>query len=173
MRDYHNASLEELLVWYAKSDAEAFRNFYQRAAPILFQLLLAKCGQVALAEDALQEAFLRIHKYTRSFDPNQSALAWSTKIAQNCLVDLYHKPNLSSTNLTSEPASRASDPSIVASARDELQHLLKSLTPAERQLFTARFLEGKSFLELADRQSTTAANIRQKVSRMVRRLREV
>lgn len=84
--------VSELLRATACSDRAAFTRLYQIAAPKLFGIALRICQDRAVAEDALQEAFVEIWRKAQRFDPVRgSALGWVSVIARNRAIDLVRR----------------------------------------------------------------------------------
>ena len=61
--------LAELILATGRGDARAFRRLYDGASPILLGLLMRKLGRRDLAEDALQECFIKIWQKAATYDP--------------------------------------------------------------------------------------------------------
>lgn len=57
----------------------------------LFSFFLRLTGSPALSEDLVQEVFLRILKYRRSFRPNSQFTTWMYQIARNARIDHTRK----------------------------------------------------------------------------------
>jgi len=81
--------LDDLLRRCARQDAAALQALYARAAPRLLAILVRMLGTRALAEDALQDAFIRIWQQAGQFDRSKGrAMAWMVAIARNRAIDL-------------------------------------------------------------------------------------
>ena len=75
---------EELLIQHVRGGTFAFAELHARYVPILLPFLLSRTGgRVELAEEALQETWLRVHRFSGRFDPAQSFRAWLFVIACN------------------------------------------------------------------------------------------
>jgi RNA polymerase sigma-70 factor, ECF subfamily len=126
--------LDDLLERCARQDAGALRTLYARAAPQLLAILVHMLGSRAAAEDALQDAFIRIWQQARQFERNRGrAMAWMVAIARNRAIDLQ----------------RAGRPSIVLDAA-ELAGIEQLWVegPAERAEFGAAHAALRRCLEL-------------------------
>lgn len=79
-----NDPLHDLLSAVAQSDSRAFSDLYELTSPRLYALCLRTTGRADLAEEALQEGYIRIWKSAQQFDPARgSALAWITTVVRN------------------------------------------------------------------------------------------
>jgi len=84
--------LEELLARIASGDRRAFRQLYQETSRRMLAAARRILGDPALAEDAVQEAFLRIWRSAEKFDPARGvALAWMGRIVRNAALDRIPK----------------------------------------------------------------------------------
>ena len=81
--------LDELLGRCARRDAAALQVLYARTAPQLLAILVRMLGTRAAAEDALQDAFVRIWQQAGQFERIKGrAMAWMVAIARNRAIDL-------------------------------------------------------------------------------------
>jgi RNA polymerase sigma-70 factor (ECF subfamily) len=165
-------SNEELLARYRNADFEGFDLFYKRHHALLLQFLCSRLGNRADAEEVFQETFIRIHNSILTYDPRQSALAWVFTIARNTAVDHARKRGRQSipNGETEEVAVAARDEAALA-ARQELARLAARLTDEERELLESRFISDDSFEEIAERQGISSANARQKLSRLLKKVK--
>jgi RNA polymerase sigma-70 factor (ECF subfamily) len=81
--------LDELLGRCARRDAAALQALYARTAPQLLAILVRMLGTRAAAEDALQDAFVRIWQQAGQFERIKGRpMAWMVAIARNRAIDL-------------------------------------------------------------------------------------
>lgn len=79
---------ELLLRQIAQGDRRAFRDLYDLAAGRMLAAARRILGDQALAEDAVQDAFLRVWRSAARFDPARgAALAWIGRIVRNAAFD--------------------------------------------------------------------------------------
>lgn len=163
---------EQLLKQYQQGQLSAFEAFYYRNQSLIFNFLRMRLGNENDANDAFQETFFRIHKYIFHYDPTQKALAWVFSIAKNVAIDIQTK--LSKTKeITDVEIDSISVVTHSQQARDELEEILKSLTEEERILLKTRFIDDDSYENMAKNFGISEANARQKVSRLVRKLKSL
>ncbi|MBL6432462.1 MAG: sigma-70 family RNA polymerase sigma factor [Alphaproteobacteria bacterium] len=66
----------------------AFRDLYGRTSAKLFGAVLGICKDRSLAEDVMQDAYLRVWRYADGFDPTRAApVTWLVTIARNAAID--------------------------------------------------------------------------------------
>ena len=82
------ASDEELLAKHIAGEPGHFQILVERYSGELFQFLARFTGSRAMAEDAIQEAFLQVHLAGSSFDPDRRFKPWLFTIAANKARDM-------------------------------------------------------------------------------------
>lgn len=83
------AALEAIVA----GDMDALEWLYRELRVPVFAVALAITADRGLAEDVLQETFLRVYTYARSYQPGSRPRAWVAAIARNllhALVGLTH-----------------------------------------------------------------------------------
>lgn len=89
-----NISEEELLSRLLSKDKEAFRILYDNYSSALFGIVLKIVGTTEVAEDVLQEAFIKIWKNFSSYDKSKGRLfTWLLNIARNTAIDKLRSKN--------------------------------------------------------------------------------
>ncbi|MEO7731771.1 MAG: RNA polymerase sigma factor, partial [Kofleriaceae bacterium] len=125
---------------YCDGDAGAFRELYALVAPRLLGYLLKMARERALADDLLQQTFMKVHRaraaYVRGADP----LPWIYSIAHRTFIDETRKHKRAvvrvgdgvdlpevAAGLTGESDDRRDevrgDPALLAAALDALAEL--------------------------------------------------
>jgi RNA polymerase sigma-70 factor (ECF subfamily) len=163
-------SNEQLLALYQSADPKAFEEFFRRHRKLVFNYLLVRLRNHAEAEEVLQDTFLRVHKYVLRYDPTKNALAWLMTVARNAMLNKVAKRQATEP-LNEEHVGGREDPAAVMDARQTVERLLLELGPEERDLLTARFLNDESYENIAATFGLTESNARQKISRLIRKVR--
>lgn len=163
-------SFEELLGRYQRADSEAFDQFFKRSHRLLFQFLLRRLGNRSDAEEALQETYLKIHKAILNYDVARSALAWVFTIARHVAIDrLRRRREIALGTDIEQFMPQAVHAAGAASVIDEL---LAPLSLSDQDLVRRRFLAEESYDDIAAARGLTAVNVRQRISRLLRRMRK-
>ena len=173
----------DLMRKYCDGDASAFRELYALVAPRLLGYLVKMARDRAVAEDLLQQTFLKLHRaraaYVRGADP----LPWLYAIAHRTFIDEARKqkrtivrpagddalPDVAAA-ITGEPAAATkepADPELTAAALDALA----ALPEQQRVAVVLVKLEGKSFAEAADIAGTTVGAMKVRAHRGYEALR--
>jgi RNA polymerase sigma-70 factor (ECF subfamily) len=164
-------SLESLLRRVGAGDMQAFSSLYGLSAGRLLAIALRILRDQQAAEDAVQEAFLRIWRNAGRYDPARGApLAWMGVIARNAALDLIDRrppPEPVSAADTAELAVAAVEP---PDAR--LGQCLKRLPADQARAIVTMYNEGLSHSELADRLAVPLGTAKSWVRRGTQSLKE-
>lgn len=173
-KDYKNSSLGALLDLYRQSDADAFTEFFGRTSKLVFNFLTLKLRNKVEAEDVMQETYFRIHRYVSSYDSERNALAWTISIARNALIDHVRMKKGARAHVDVSELQVAGDdpgPERLAEFRQLIANLCRDLSSEEQELLAERILAGATYEEIAGSKGMTVENARQKVSRLLKRLK--
>lgn len=78
----------ELLQRSAQKDRAAFKSLYEQTSPKLFALALHIMQRESLAEEVLQEAYLKIWNHADSYDLTKgSVIGWMSVVTRNTAFD--------------------------------------------------------------------------------------
>lgn len=84
--------LEHLLMGIAAGDRQAFGRLYDLTANRLFAVVRCVLKRPEMAEEALQEAFVRVWQKARLYDAGRAQpMAWLSAIARNQAIDLRRR----------------------------------------------------------------------------------
>ena len=141
-----------LLEWTAAGDAAAFtvlvRRHQRRIVGFACRLL---DGDLALAEDAAQETFLRLWRVAPTYRSHGTLTAYLFRIVRNLCADLRRaaRPTVPLDTLShySVNDDALQDQRTTAAA---VQKALTELPDAQREVFILSHYEGLSYQEIAD-----------------------
>jgi len=141
-------------------DESAFKRLYQRTARPLQAYLLGVCRDRALADDILQEAYLRFLTARLPEMDERGMKNYLFRIASNRLVDHFRRqrherPGQETVDLAPAPAP-AADPLV----RIDMERLLAGLSFQERQLLWLCHVEGFTHEEVAGVAGVGARSVR-------------
>lgn len=140
------ADLDLLLARIGQGDRRAFRHLYDQVAARMLASARRILGDRELAEDAVQEAFVRIWRSAANFDPARGvALAWVGRIVRNAALDRIPKDREMSRIEEVEIAVMPVEPS---SAR--VGQCLKKLPGQQGRAMVLMYVHGMTHSELAD-----------------------
>jgi RNA polymerase sigma-70 factor (ECF subfamily) len=154
---------------------EAFREFHRLYFDRLYQFLLVVArGNEDEARDALQETLLRVIRYARKFENEETFWDWLKVVSRSAARDAGRKQHrylnlLQKFALHSETHVPAyTDHSL----SDLLEESLEELTASDRQLIEAKYLQGSSVRELAAESGLTEKAVESLLLRLRQRIRE-
>jgi RNA polymerase sigma-70 factor (ECF subfamily) len=147
---------------------------FERRRPRLRAVAYRMLGSAAEAEDAVQEAWLRLDR--AGTDGIGNVDAWlTTVVGRVCLDMLRSRTSRREASLAEAPATPAAGPEEEAELADSvgvaLLVVLETLSPAERLAFVLHDLFGVSFDEIAPIVGRSPDAARQLASRARRRVR--
>ena len=160
---------KDLLRKYQEGSLKAFEDFYDRNYKLVMHYLLFKVSSSEVAEDLLQDSFLKLHKSIMSFNPRQKALPWLFTIVRNTLIDYYRKKKDLPVENMDLYRSKELDQS--PQEKEELEELLKTLANDDRRIIENRFFKEKTYEEMAEEESSTLVAMRKRISRILAKLR--
>lgn len=128
-------------------DEADFQVFYQRTARPLRSYLLRCLSDASLADDLLQETFLRFLRSGFESDDSDYRRNYVFRIASNLVKDHYRrrKPE---AELVVDPAVEAHGQEAV-DMQSDVAHAMAELAPRDRQMLWLAYVEGSSHQEIA------------------------
>lgn len=175
-----DSDLTRLLVKVAEGDRAAFASLYDAASGRLYAVVLRILPRSELAEDALQEAFVRIWQRASSYDKAiASPMAWMATIARNQAIDLKRRSVERIAAASDEIDGVIPDPGIspeaLAEQRADWQRLLDCMShlPGDRRdMVLLAYRNGFSREELAQRFKKPVTTVKTLLRRSLIALRE-
>jgi len=150
--------LATLIAATARADQVAFAELYNLTKAKLFGIALALTRRRELAEDVLQDAYMRIWRHAGSYDPGRAApITWMATIVHNLAIDVLRSQRMQPTGGDDELAALPAegldvlDEMQMSGDRQRAFAALKSLDPTKRRLIVAAYVHGESRSELARR----------------------
>lgn len=154
-------------------DEEAFTAFYQRTARQVWAYLARVSGNATLADDLLQESYVRFLGAAAPWSHGEVACrSYLFRIATNLLRDHWRRPQttpIEDMPETALPVFHSRDTERIDS-QALLGPALSRLKPRERQLLWLAYAEGCSHQEIADITGLKSPSIRLLLFRARRKL---
>ena len=157
--------LQSLLIRMAGKDEAAFEKLYAATKRKLFSAVLAIVKRRHLAEEVIQEAYVRIWLNAAAYRPSLGTpMLWMITIARNLAIDLVRRPAREvlsdDTVLWSFPADNPTPLEAIEMSEDQadalmhqlkVQYALQALDPTRRHLIIAAYIRGESRKQLSER----------------------
>jgi len=180
------ADAKELMARYCDGDASAFRELYALVAPRLLGYLLKMARQRAVADDLLQQTFLKVHRartaYVRGADP----IPWIYAIAHRTFLDEARKQKRAvvrvaegdelpeqQADLRGDSDDRRDEPRADTELLGAALDALAELPTQQREAVVLTKLDGKSVAEAAEIAGTTVGAMKVRAHRGYEALRKL
>jgi len=171
---------EELMCRVQKGDMNAFELLYDRFHSRLFHYILRFIGERTLAEDILQETFLRLLKGREGYRKNFGFSTYLFTIARNLCFDNFKSWQKSHLQFGREDrVDRAGNSSSAAHKLLEeaemariLQNEIQTLPEDQREVLLLSKYSGLSYNEIAKITGSTPSAAKQKAYRAMVSLKE-
>jgi RNA polymerase sigma-70 factor, ECF subfamily len=155
-------------------DDEAFAAFYERSARPLWAYLARTSGDPALAEDIMQESYVRflclVNPPSYLADGEVACRRYLFRIASNLLRDHWRRPHAASIEDMPENLFAFADEQGSSDSQMILGPALASMRPRDRQLLWLAHAEGYSHREIAEITGLATASIRLMLFRARRKI---
>ncbi|MGB7035089.1 MAG: sigma-70 family RNA polymerase sigma factor [Xanthobacteraceae bacterium] len=171
------------LVWLlgavARGDETAFEQLYSETRAKLYGVLLRILGRPALADEVMQETYLKVWRMADRFDPTlASPITWMVAIARNRAIDIVRKRG--DVSIEEEPealeaASEAPAPLARREMTEELRQLLfclGKLDPEKQRIVLLAYYSGWSRDQLAQKLDIPVNTIKTWLRRSLLEIRE-
>ena len=178
-RDLAHLSDESLLSLVAASDDDALAELYDRFGRVAYSLALRILRDEALAQDAVQEAFLGVWRSADRFLAERAkASTWILTLVHRRAVDLVRREE----RRRGEPLESAPEPAAPETTEDEatlglqrrlVQEALSQLSPEQRQALELGYYGGLTQSELAEQLGQPLGTIKSRMFSGLSRLRDL
>ena len=166
-----------LLAAASRREPDAVDAWFRAEHPLVWRLCLGFLADAAEAEDAAQDAMLKLLDALPRLDLNRAYGPWRTTIVLNHCRDRHRRRTTRSNHEEAAPLpSDLPRPDEAASAnelRDLLTRALSHLSPREREAFVLRDLQGLATDEAAATLGIAPSSLRSLLTLARRRLRSV
>jgi RNA polymerase sigma-70 factor (ECF subfamily) len=176
-RELAHLTDEALISLVASSDDAALAELYDRFGRVAYGLALRILRDDALAQDAVQEAFLAVWRSADRFLAERAkGSTWILTLVHRRAVDLVRREE----RRRGEPLERAPEPVSTSTAEDEaalgferrvVQEALKRLPPEQREALELGYYGGLTQSELAERLGQPLGTIKSRMFAGLTRLR--
>lgn len=138
-------------------------KWYEQYKTGIYRFSLSILKDPQLAEDALQETFLRLLSGKGSPDPGKEQ-AWLYRVARNICYDILRKRKREVDEISNTPAP--------SKESWEFMELLAPLPPKDREVVALKIIGGLTHAEIASVMGSTTAGAKKRYERAIQKLRE-
>ena len=180
---YRQLEDEELMERLVCRDLWAFRTLYDRYGNLVYSAALRIVRDAQIAEDMVQEIFLRIWRKPDSYVSHRGRFAtWLTSVTRNRAVDEIRSRGRRFRYETASPeeherelpAPERNDPALTAELADQRRLILAALAqiPSEqRQIIELAYFGGLTQQEIADRLCQPLGTVKTRIRLGMQKLR--
>lgn len=170
----------ELLQKTAMGDQLAFKQLYEQSSPKLMSVCLRLMRTESLAEDVLQEGFIKIWDKADTYTPGKGkAMTWMSTVIRNKGLDKLRslKTKPAETDIEYEGLEFAStelEPEALEDMSQDIQGLmvcLNKLKPDQKECILLSYYYGHTHQELADKLGKPLGTIKAWIRRGLEDLR--
>jgi RNA polymerase sigma-70 factor, ECF subfamily len=170
----NSGELEALMQRYQQADSGAAAMLVNQLSPQLYRFYLAQVVDRALAEDLLQDFWLRIHTARHTYRLGEPILPWMYAIARRVRVDQYRRTRKSSQHeIQSDPLPEIPAHEAQPQTSWAITDLLKTLPAAQREVILLLKASGLSLEEVARATGMSVGAVKQKAHRGYEKLRKL
>lgn len=158
-------------------DEVAFSEFFSRKARPVYSLIQRHIGDHGISDDAVQEAFISVWRFARTYRPDRGAVdAWLFTIARNAAYNAAHKRRLVAV---ADPPDRADpsptpDETVVAEMESFRIHAAVERLPCrEREIIERAYFADLSQTEIAAELRIPLGTVKTRNRRALRHLAQI
>src|SRR5690349_2063244 len=168
---------EELMSAYVAGDARAFETLFARLAPRVHGFFLRSFRSEAIADDLLQQTFMKLHRARARYRPELKLAPWVFAIAARVRLDELRRRLRLPEDADEDAIARADeqaprDPPADLDVRDAVRAALDALPETQRTVIHLNRYEGMTFAEIARALGSTEGAIKLRAFRGYETLRQ-
>jgi RNA polymerase sigma-70 factor (ECF subfamily) len=170
----------EIVERLQRRDPQALAELYDRYGRLAYSLIVRVVRDGAIAEDLVQETFLRVWNRAQGFDAQRGALGpWLLAVARNRAIDYLRSASGRERNaLELEEVDHPSlytdmERDILASDKARvIRAALNKLAPNQREVIELAYFEGLTQTEMAQRMGQPLGTVKTWVRTALKNLRD-
>jgi RNA polymerase sigma factor (sigma-70 family) len=177
-RELAHLSDEALVALAARSEQAALEELYDRYGRAAYGLALRVLRDAALAEDAVQDAFLAVWRTAPRFVPERGAAsAWILTLVHRRAVDVVRREQRRRADpleqVMEQGGGGADEEAWLRLQRERVQAALQQLPDPQREALELAYYGGFTQSELAERLGQPIGTIKSRMFAGLARLREL
>lgn len=172
------AHLEEMIARTAMGSRTDFNKLYNATSAKLFGICLRILNNQSEAEEALQEAYVKIWRSADKYAAgNASPISWLAAIARNTAIDQYRRKKPESADIGEAEVMADDAPSpeanaVLSNEMDRLESCMSELKPEHAYAVKSVYLGGWTYDEAAQKLDIPLNTVKTWIRRSLISLRE-
>ncbi len=172
---------QELALRLQRREPDAMRDLYDRFGRLAYSVILSIVRDAAIAEDLVQETFLRVWNRAQAFEAGRGALGpWLLAIARNRAIDHIRSVSSRMERNSFEFDAREHPSMFVDMERDVfntdhariIRAAIAKLNPNQQKVIELAYYEGLSQTEMAERMGEPLGTVKTWVRSALKHLRD-
>ena len=171
----------QLIAAVARGDHAALLALYDRHGRMAYGLAYGTLGEAGAAEEAVQDAFLRLWRRAGTFDPTRGAgRSWLLTIVHHCAIDLHRRragmPPVVAGLGEIVARQAVPDASGEVAARldgERVRAAVATLPGEQRRAIELAFFDGLTHREIAERDGLPLGTVKGRLRLGLRRLQHL
>jgi RNA polymerase sigma-70 factor (ECF subfamily) len=168
-------AVAQLLVAVGRGERQAFAELFRACGPKLLPICSRLLGRRDVAEEVLQEAFVRIWQKAAMYESGRgSAMGWLIAVTRRCALDRLRQ--YKEEELSARRVDTAADAELVLQSSDAFPHDIRRcmdrLGTNEQRAIALAFWYGMTHSELADRLGAPLGTVKSWIRRGLVRFKE-
>src|SRR5437868_1445260 len=172
---YSDLHYRELALRATEGDERAFRELYDRHAASAVRTAYLITGDHGLAEDAVQEAFVQIHRHLAQLSEARADAPWIRRLVVRAAIDRLRRRRwwLLPFSVLPEEHGPGSTEDFRSDQRTDLEAALRHLGVRQRAALVMRFYHGLTEVEVAAELEVPVGTVKSWMHRAFARLRQM
>lgn len=177
----------ELMEALGQGEIQALERLYDRYSALVFSVSLRVLHDAQLAEDVVQEVFLRLWRQPASFDPGRGRfISWLMSVTRNRALDELRRVSRRNRSEDQEEdesnpldgvasADRMDDPALGAELREQREAVRAAMTrlpPEQRRAIELAYFSGLTQAEISDVTGDPLGTVKTRIRLGMRKLRD-
>ena len=156
---------------------QAYAKIINKYKNPLYATILRMTGNQQDAVDLVQESFIKIYRQLGKFDGKGSFSSWMYRVAINHCMDEFRKKRfkMEQVETREDDVKDFHHPEVIFLKKEknrQLEKLIGGLPEDERMILLLRYVNEQSYSEISESMSLSLANVRNKLHRAKKKLRE-
>lgn len=168
MEELNNVTMRHAI----SGQKKAFKELYDWYIPFVWRVAFKMCQNKEIAEEIVQEAFIRIHSSLGTFRADCALSTWIYKIVYNTANSFLSKIVKARLHDPYEDTFHGTYRADNYDEHEMMGQILSQLTPQERFLLITREVDDISFDDIALITNESSGALRTKLSRLKDKIRE-
>lgn len=171
-------SEEKLVALLQSGDQSALNTLYDNYSDALYGVCLKILkNNSGMAEDALQEAMIKIWKYANSYDPQKGRLfTWISNIARNTAIDYWRKMDKRSEIQKDVSDVHSTAPRMISTPNTDtidMEDQLENLDKEERDVIELAYFSGMTHQQISGELDIPLGTVKTRIRRGILKLRKI